>query len=113
MNATQTEYLVAGCLPLDTGEELRVVHGKDMLVHLWQGSVWLTQEGDARDVVLTAGQWFRLDRNGVALARAWEPTVLALTSPHETSYARGVEVVTAPPARQPCAAPPAWVPAAA
>ncbi len=86
------EYLVDGALPLLRNEQLRIVDGRDLLIHVWQGSLWITQEGDTRDVVLEAGQSFRLDRNGVALVKAWEETVLALTSPSETRPARAIEL---------------------
>jgi len=34
------------------------------------GTVWLTQDGDLRDIVLDAGESFRLDRTGRALVSA-------------------------------------------
>ena len=36
------------------------------------GAVWITQENDARDIFLTAGQRFTFDRPGVALIYAEE-----------------------------------------
>ena len=86
------EYLIEGAMPLLRNEQLRIEDGRDLLIHAWQGSLWITQEGDVRDVVLQAGQSFRLDRNGVALVKCWENAVLALTSPHEERPARSIEV---------------------
>lgn len=37
------------------------------------GSVWVTQDGDPRDVILRAGEWFTLDRKGPALLQAFAP----------------------------------------
>jgi hypothetical protein len=86
------EYLIEGALPLLRNEQLRIVDGRDLLIHVWQGSLWITQERDTRDIVLKAGQSFRLDRNGVALVKAWDSTVLALTSPHEARAAGAIEL---------------------
>jgi len=86
------EYLIEGAMPLLRDEQLRIENGRDLLIHAWQGSLWITQEGDTRDVVLHAGQSFRLDRDGVALVKCWENAVVALTSPHEKRPARRIEV---------------------
>jgi Protein of unknown function (DUF2917) len=37
------------------------------------GSVWVTQDGDPRDVILRAGESFTLDRKGPALLQAFAP----------------------------------------
>jgi hypothetical protein len=86
------EYLIEGAMPLLRNEQLRIEDGRELLVHVWQGTLWITQEGDARDILLQAGQSFRLDRDGTALAKCWDDAVLALTSPHEERPARGIEV---------------------
>lgn len=86
------EYLIDDVLSLAGGEVLRVVDGCNLLVHVWQGSLWITQDGDRRDIVLAASESFRLDRNGVALAKAWGDTVLALASPRGARLSRDVGV---------------------
>jgi len=89
------EYLIEGALPLARNEQLRIVDGRDLLIHVWRGSVWITQERDQRDVVLEAGQSFRLDRNGTAFVKCWDDAVLALISPRETRPARAIELCAA------------------
>jgi len=88
------EYLIEGAMPLLRNEQLRIEDGRDLLIHAWQGSLWITQEGDTRDVLLQAGQSFRLDRSGVALVKCWDDAVVALTSPHENRPARSITVST-------------------
>ena len=45
------------------------------------GSVWVTQDGDQRDVVLRTGESFTLDREGPALVQAFEPGAIAIRQP--------------------------------
>ena len=48
--------------------QLHGAHG--WTVHALAGAVWITQDGDIRDVVLQAGDSFVLDRDGPALFSA-------------------------------------------
>jgi hypothetical protein len=77
-----TEYL-AGCVPLATGEFLRIAEPRSLLVYVAQGEVWITEEGATDDVIRGVGSWFRLTRPGVAIVEALAPAVLLLTSPEE------------------------------
>jgi hypothetical protein len=42
------------------------------------GELWLTQDGDRRDVILPAGQSWRVDRNGPLVLSAFKPAVATL-----------------------------------
>lgn len=84
------EYVVQGSLGMPRGSVLRVEDGRDLLVYVWEGSLWLTQEGDPRDRHLGAGSWFRLDRNGVALAQATSRSTITLTAPEPELHARRI-----------------------
>jgi hypothetical protein len=48
-------------LHAETGRRVEVV----------SGSIWITQDGDLRDIVLESGQAFDFDRNGEALLSAF------------------------------------------
>ena len=55
---------------------IRGVAGHALVCH--SGSVWLTQHGDGRDILLGAGERFVLDRDGVALLQAFEQSSVGL-----------------------------------
>jgi hypothetical protein len=68
---------------LARGSLLAIHGGRGALVFVERGRVWLTQENDSRDVVLSAGTWFRLDRDGAAIVEAHSPASLTLTAAAE------------------------------
>ena len=84
------EYVVRGSLAMKQGSVLRIEDGCDLVVYVWEGALWLTQEGDPRDRYLRAGTWFRLDRHGVAVAHATERSTVTLTAPEPERYARRI-----------------------
>jgi hypothetical protein len=55
---------------LEAGELLDVHDGEGLRVICVNGAVWITQSHDPRDVVLSSGQSFVLDRPGLALVSA-------------------------------------------
>lgn len=57
---------------LALGRSLKVRDATGCTVMCCAGTVWITQENDARDIFLTAGQRFTFDRPGVALICAEE-----------------------------------------
>jgi hypothetical protein len=44
--------------------------GQGLAVSCVEGAVWITQFNDPRDIVITAGQSFLLDKQGLALVAA-------------------------------------------
>ena len=63
---------------LNERDTISVVDGKGARIAVVDGSVWITQEHDPRDVMLRPGQSFTLDRNGTAIIEALADAEVAL-----------------------------------
>ena len=61
---------IAGSIPLHSGQPLRLLNGYGRRITVLEGNVWVTQDGDPRDVVLRAGDDFRFDRPATAILSA-------------------------------------------
>lgn len=61
---------------LGTGEMLRIDKARGQSITIMRGMVWLTQEGDHRDVFLCDGESFVFNRRGTALVEAITDTHL-------------------------------------
>ena len=73
-SAAQRRFLPArATLQLDDAE--------GTVVSVASGSLWLTMENDTRDVVLTPGMRFEVDRSGRTIIAAEEDTRVALMAP--------------------------------
>ena len=88
------EYLVQSHLHLAPGNLLRIRGGREMIVYVWSGGVWLTQEGDSADRFIGPGGWFRISTAGVTLVSALgRHGTVTLTSPYESEFAERIDVV--------------------
>jgi hypothetical protein len=65
-------------LCLQPKQLVKIRGGRGHSVVCQRGSVWVTQQGDPRDIVLTAGEAFTLDRGGVALLQALGPGAISI-----------------------------------
>lgn len=74
--------------PLHAGEFLRIQDGAGQSVAVFDGLVWVTQDGDPRDEFVANGETFMLDRPGLAVIEALADTRL-LVLQREPAY--GVE----------------------
>ena len=59
--------LESGAVQLGPNQTLRVVDGEGTTVCAVEGSVWITEENQARDIVLQPGACYRLRKRGVAI----------------------------------------------
>jgi hypothetical protein len=89
------EYIVQGSLGLARGSLLRIEDGREILVYVWEGAVWLTEDGEREDRILKPGEWYRLERGGAAVAYALQRATVTLTAPEPAYYARRI-VLTRP-----------------
>lgn len=56
---------------LRNGQVRRIPPTGNRRVECLTGVIWITQDGDRRDIILEAGQAFELDRDGDALLSAF------------------------------------------
>jgi len=70
--------LVAGARRLDKGTLLRLASAPGERVECLSGVLWVTQDGDPRDVVLEAGDAFDFDRPGGSVVSALADSRLLL-----------------------------------
>ncbi len=68
-------------IQLGAGQELALRDTAGWTVACRSGSVWITQEADSRDNLLSAGESFTLDRRGLTLILAWKDSGLVIRSP--------------------------------
>lgn len=73
--------IVAEGVQLARHDVVGVRNGRGALVFVESGTAWITQENDARDVLVPAGESFRLDRSGVALVQAHRTAQITITAP--------------------------------
>jgi hypothetical protein len=62
--------LSSGNVQLGPNQTLRVVDGAGSTVCAVEGSLWITEENQLRDIVLQAGACYRLRERGVALVNS-------------------------------------------
>jgi hypothetical protein len=59
--------LEAGAVRLSPNQTLRLRDSAGSTVCAMEGSVWITEENQARDIVLAPGSCYRLQQSGLAL----------------------------------------------
>ena len=66
-------------LQLAERSTISVVDGKGARIAVTEGSVWITQERDTRDVTLEDGESFRFDCDGLALISAFGLALISIS----------------------------------
>lgn len=66
---------------LAKGQLMSLAGAKGSRIVCHSGNVWITQDGDPRDVVLSRGEAFTLDRAAPTIVSALAPAVLAVQPP--------------------------------
>jgi Protein of unknown function (DUF2917) len=82
-------------LDMPRGSTLRIDEGAGSLLHVWEGELWLTEEGGRDDHILREGQWFRVSRGGAALAHAFQRSLVSVTPAAPEQAAQRVALLTA------------------
>jgi len=59
--------LKSGAVKLGPNQTLKVVDGEGTTVCAVEGSVWITEENQAKDIVLQPGACYQLRRRGTAI----------------------------------------------
>ena len=80
--------LDTGLSRLRAGEFLRIEDGAGRSLAVFDGLVWVTQDGDPCDAFVARGQTFTLDRQGLAVIEALTDTRLIVL---EGESANGAE----------------------
>ncbi|GIK85308.1 MAG: DUF2917 domain-containing protein [Burkholderiales bacterium] len=63
---------------LDDGAALHLDDARGNTLRVTRGRLWVTQHGDARDIVLQAGDAWTIERNGLTIAAAQAPTSVVI-----------------------------------
>src|SRR5512134_1196105 len=71
---TMSQALRHPLIDLPRNATLRIEDGQPHVIDVFEGLVWLTQDGDPRDVILEAGESFRFDGDALTLVQAFRPS---------------------------------------
>ena len=74
------EFSASGMV-LGAGQLLSLDDAVGVRIASQGGSVWITQDGDPRDIVLRAGESFELDRATAVIVQAIDAAVVTIAEP--------------------------------
>lgn len=67
-------------LEMRRGDTLRLEDAHGATISCANGSVWVTRDGDSRDMILSAGQKARIDGPGMVVVQAFETSYVAVAA---------------------------------
>jgi len=67
---------------LESGEYVKLDGARGTTLRVTRGTLWLTQERDTRDIVLSAGDVFTIDRGGLTLIEAQRSATVCVLARH-------------------------------
>ena len=74
------EFSSSGVL-LAKGQTLNLPEAAGVRVASQTGTVWITQDGDPRDIVLRPGESVVLERSTPTIVQAFEPSLITIADP--------------------------------
>jgi len=75
------ERIVADGIFLQYRAVLRITDGAGLLVAAHAGTLWITEEGDRRDIVVTNGRSHRIESDRLVIVNALVPTSVTISAP--------------------------------
>jgi len=75
-----TEFTTLTSLGIKRGNLARINNGRGARLRVELGSVWITQDGDTKDVFLRTGESFQIERDGLTLVSVLGDTTFAMVA---------------------------------
>jgi hypothetical protein len=64
-----------------------------VLLHLWEGELWITEDGSIKDHVLESGQSYLIEGKGATVAQAFKRSLVSLSAPSAERTARRISLI--------------------
>ena len=77
------ERIVADGVYLEHHAVLRITGGAGLLVAAHAGTLWITEENDPRDVIVTSGRSYRIETDGLVIVNALAHAIVTISAPLE------------------------------
>ena len=75
------ERIVADGVFVEHRGVLRVTNGTGLLVAAHAGTLWITEDGDPRDIIVTNGRSYRIRSDGLAIINALQHAIVTISAP--------------------------------